>query len=279
MHRIKRLVRAVIRGFFALLGGVVGKRRFLRLVRVVGSEIDTTLVNEGIRFEAGDAIPYHRAVTLLTKEPETIAWIDDVFEDGDTFYDVGANVGVFSLYAALRKNATVISFEPSADNFSVLNRNIHLNNLSDRITALNLAMHNVNMLSRLDVSEMRPGKAGHTFDATAPGDGSDVPEFKQGVLGLRLDHFVREFQQPFPSHVKIDVDGNDLLVLEGMEGILADERLRSIAIEINPEAHEADRGVADKLIGHGFERLIDDRYRNETYIARGIAHNYFFVRR
>src|SRR6516225_6500482 len=45
-----------------------------------------------------------RARTLLAKEPETIEWIDS-FRAGDVFWDVGANVGLYSLYAAVVRSA------------------------------------------------------------------------------------------------------------------------------------------------------------------------------
>ena len=43
---------------------------------------------------------HHRADTYATKEPETIEWLRDNLRDGDVFYDVGANIGLYSLYAA-----------------------------------------------------------------------------------------------------------------------------------------------------------------------------------
>src|SRR5215467_14181444 len=56
-----------------------------------------------------------RAQTLLAKEPETIEWIDS-FADGDTFWDIGANIGIYSVYAAVSRRVRVLAFEPSAAN-------------------------------------------------------------------------------------------------------------------------------------------------------------------
>ena len=53
-----------------------------------------------------------RATTMFTKEPETIAWLNDL-PQSSTFWDIGANVGIFSIYAAKTKLATVIAVEPS----------------------------------------------------------------------------------------------------------------------------------------------------------------------
>ena len=51
-----------------------------------------------------------RAATMLTKQPATIEWIDR-FQPGSVFWDIGANVGVYTLYAALRGDTRVVAFE------------------------------------------------------------------------------------------------------------------------------------------------------------------------
>jgi len=60
------------------------------------------------------------------KEPETLAWINE-FSPEDVFWDIGANIGCYSLYAGL-KNAAVCSFEPSPVNFYLLAANLRVNN-------------------------------------------------------------------------------------------------------------------------------------------------------
>ncbi|HOX00078.1 MAG TPA: FkbM family methyltransferase, partial [Deltaproteobacteria bacterium] len=74
-----------------------------------------------------------RADTFWTKEPETIAWIDS-FGPG-FFWDVGANVGIYSLYAAVRHPDTVkvYAFEPYPDNFVALKGNIAANGLGGAV--------------------------------------------------------------------------------------------------------------------------------------------------
>jgi len=61
--------------------------------------VDTPL--GALKMHCPGELPVFRANTLLTKEPETIAWID-TFEPGETLWDIGANVGVYSLYAGLK---------------------------------------------------------------------------------------------------------------------------------------------------------------------------------
>ena len=79
-----------------------------------------------------------RVDTLFTKEPETLDWIDTFShinsDEEIIFWDIGANIGLYSIYAAQRyKNIKVFSFEPSTSNLRILSRNISINNLQDKV--------------------------------------------------------------------------------------------------------------------------------------------------
>ena len=76
-----------------------------------------------------------RIDTFATKEPETLAWID-TFENETFFWDIGANIGLYSVYAAKRYNCKVCAFEPSIFNLELLGRNISLNGLTDNVTII-----------------------------------------------------------------------------------------------------------------------------------------------
>src|SRR3989338_9770525 len=91
-----------------------------------------------IKLSTNNALTYFRANTFFSKEPDTLAWID-TFNKSDTFYDIGANVGLYSLYAAI-KGISVIAFEPESQNYAEFNKNIFLNNLDSKIQALNVAI-------------------------------------------------------------------------------------------------------------------------------------------
>lgn len=285
---VKALLRSVYRfviwwpkaafgGAMGILNLALGRRRLLSLIHYFGADLKKTLVIDGITFDASHPIPHRRAVTMLTKEPDTIAWVDDFMKAEDVFYDVGANIGVFSLYAAARKKVTVLAFEPLASNYSILNENIHLNDLSGSITALSIAMHDTTTLSALNVSEMRPGKAGHSFETPFGSAETLPPAFRQGMIGMRMDEFIERFEAPFPNHVKIDVDGNEPQVIEGMGEILSDVRLKSIAVELDSDRPD-HMALIDKITGFGFEPLEDERYVNQVYKALRPVYNHFFIR-
>ena len=73
--------------------------------------------------------------TFFTKEPETLKWIDS-FNDNKKiiFWDIGANIGLYSIYAALKhSDIEIISFEPSTSNLRILSRNISINKLEEKM--------------------------------------------------------------------------------------------------------------------------------------------------
>ena len=73
------------------------------------------------------AVPNHlnqyRVDTFSIKEPETLNWIDSLPEESE-LWDVGANIGLYSIYAAKKKKCNVFSFEPSVFNLELLAKNI-----------------------------------------------------------------------------------------------------------------------------------------------------------
>ena len=66
----------------------------------------------------------YRIDSLLSKEPDTIQWIEN-FRKDEIFFDIGANIGLYSCYAA-KKGIKTFSFEPSVFNLEILVKNINV---------------------------------------------------------------------------------------------------------------------------------------------------------
>lgn len=206
------------------------------LEQAVEETISVTDVPGGqILFFAPAPMLLWRAKSLLSKETDTIQWIDGFANDG-VFWDIGANVGVYSLYAAVRKRVRVLSFEPSAANFHALSKNIQLNQLCDRVTAYCVALSGQTQLGVLNMSSPSMGAAvsqfGQSGEMSRYWEGYSQAAF-QGMIGFTIDDFVRQFDPPFPNHIKIDVDGLELPILIGASATLRDPRLRSLIVELS----------------------------------------------
>ena len=107
------------------------------------------ILDQNISFFVPNCVTKWRVDTFFSKEPETLEWINN-FENGRgnkkiTFWDIGGNVGLYSIYAALKyKNIDVITFEPSTNNLQTLSRNISINKLNKKIKIFQLPLTNKN---------------------------------------------------------------------------------------------------------------------------------------
>jgi FkbM family methyltransferase len=185
----------------------------------------------------------------VAKEPYTVAWLERSLQDGDVFYDIGANIGAYSLIAAAAspESVRVIAFEPGYDNYSALCANIVLNELGNRIVALPVLLGSSTALTPFRYRRLGVGVAQHD----SLGEASWEPVYEQPMLAYRLDDLVRQFKLPPPTHVKVDVDGAEVAVLQGAEQTLASPALRELLVEVQP----GDQRVEPMLARWGFEAL------------------------
>jgi FkbM family methyltransferase len=196
-----------------------------------------------LRFACPNRLTRWRVDTLATKEPATLAWIRG-FAPGAVMWDVGANIGLYSLYAARARGCRVIAFEPQPANFALLAKNILINRLEQTVSALPIALGSGTRLDVLHMPDTVPGAAFAVF-------GREAERASVGLacLGFSIDRFIADFAPPFPAHIKIDVDGLEEEIVRGAERTLADPRLISVSIELD------DRRPQPCAISEGFDRL------------------------
>jgi len=189
---------------------------------------------------------FHR-LKSCEKEPWTVRWVEDYLGPDEVLYDVGANVGAYTLLAAVAvPSARVVSFEPSPANFAALCANVELNAVTDRVTPIALALGDQPRSAPMDSAATVPG-ASPRIDS----DGADAG----GALVDRLDDVIERFGLPPPDHVKLDVDGGELEVLAGAERMLGAGRVKSLMVELD---RERERRVVDRLKALGLE--LSERY-------------------
>jgi hypothetical protein len=200
----------------------------------------------GIKFVVDNEIERYRAETLLTKEPGTIQWLDRLGA-GDVLYDVGANIGCYTLYAA-KRGATVYAFEPHVGNAWKLMQNVAANGLGGKIEVYNIGLGQrrgeYQSFNYFSVSSGSSGsQMGHTF-------GEDgrlfVPVCAEMKWTAQLDTFLA-FR---PTALKIDVDGNEYKILQGAENLLRfGSALKTVQVEIHPGEEQR---IQSFMANHGF---------------------------
>jgi len=189
-------------------------------------------------------------VHACAKEPWTVRWLEERVGRGDVLYDIGANVGAFSLIAATARSASVVAFEPGYATFARLCENIQLNGCSETIVPVPLPLSDAAGLTAFTYRSLEPGQSRHVL-----GDALDGTPYKQPMCAITLDDAVAHFRLPLPNHLKIDVDGAERRVLAGAAAVLRGAQLRTILIESEAAAWDA---LALELGGAGF--VLDVRH-------------------
>lgn len=204
-----------------------------------------------IRFNTPNEATLWRVKTLHQKEPDTIRWIA-AMKPGSVLLDVGANVGMYSVLAAAARQMKVFAFEPESQNYGLLNANIAVNGLSDRVLAYPIALSDKMALDRLFLSQFDAGGSCHSIGEQV---GFDLKPrsaaFVQGSFSATIDQLVDAGSMPVPDYIKIDVDGFEHKVLDGASKTLADPTVKEVLVELNTHLEE-HRAAIKKLEALGF---------------------------
>lgn len=232
----------------------------------------TITVRQGFRLRLDLLDPAQRQLYFFGEydERHEIRLLQLLLWPGDCFWDVGANIGVYTLTAAglVGPTGRVVAFEPAAHAWQALNDNVALNpGRAIRLVPLALSDHS--------------GQATlHRRAAYADGGASLIP--RQGyhqetetVATLPLDDFLAQSGEPSPSFLKIDVEGHEASVLAGAHRLLAGPRPPIILIEMNDPA-----GISEQLQQAGYQGayLHRRRWQCTDTPSRALSRNMLWFR-
>jgi len=191
----------------------------------------------------------NRIDRILSKEPETIKWIDS-FEKDSVFFDVGANIGIYTIYSAVLRDNTVYAFEPHSASYKNLLDSININNL-DKCSAFCVALSDRINLSTINVKNMHEGVAENKV--------GERGDYYHGCTEIHLDYLVGKGIIPKPDYIKIDVDGFEDKVLNGAVATL--QQCKGCLVEIN----DKHIGMVQKLNDIGMVLVSKHRRNSEEF--------------
>ena len=243
-----------------------------------------SILGKKVNFFIPNQLTDWRIETFFTKEPETLEWIDN-FEKKDKiiFWDIGANIGLYSIYSVLRnENVSTISFEPSTSNLRVLSRNISINNLENKIKILSAPLSNKeNQFLTMNEGDFVEGGALNTFGENYDFAGKLFDsKMKYKILGTTIKNLLDNNILEIPNYIKIDVDGIEHLILEGAGKYLKDKRIKSLSIEINEDFKEQYNKVIEIMDQNEF-KLLHKKHNDEMFNESekfSKVFNYVFIR-
>lgn len=206
-----------------------------------------------VKFYITNEMTAARAFLFGKKEKEVYDFIDKYLKEKHIFFDVGANVGVFSIYAGLYKNSKCFAFEPEYSNLFLLKKNIILNKLEDKISIFPCSISNKNDFSTLHLSSKEDGSALHSTskENIIFTDENSRVVMKIGTVNSSIDHFVN-LTRIYPDMLKIDTDGAEFMILKGAKKTL--QTLKYLAIEM-PALSKQKENCLDLLKKSKFKLL------------------------
>ena len=199
-----------------------------------------------IWFRTGHGRLFWRATESPSLDLDTNRWIT-TFNSNDVFYDVGANIGLYSIMAAKFLCTTVYAVEIDLMNTRMLYENIYMNSCQEKITVLPFGLDSSSHQEKLFLKTMSYGDALHNLRQPSymvinpSGIEICVPVF-------RLDDVIEILGLPSPTKLKIDVDGVDFDVLKGSANAL--KTVTSLVIEYMPSSDTRDE-IHNFLSEHG----------------------------
>lgn len=230
---MKKMIKNLIADFIIRLSkNSVGRYVYTQIVDNAMSRISTVNHNSHrMTFATPNWLAQYRIDTFATKEPETLEWIDSI-PRGSTLWDVGANVGLYAIYAAKARDCKVYAFEPSVFNVELLARNIFLNDLQNQITIVPVALNDSLGVELFKMTNTNWGGALSSFGQNFDQNGGPLKEvFEYQIIGLSMTEATTLLRIPQPDFVKMDVDGIEHYILRGGGNVLS--KVKGILVEIN----------------------------------------------
>jgi FkbM family methyltransferase len=247
------------------------------------SYIQKQIKNKHIKFYAPNNLISWRVRTIFDKEPDTIEWIEKFNKKDDNnfiFWDIGANIGLYSLYCSCvhGKKSKIYAFEPSTSNLRVLSRNIYINNLQENIFINQLPLSNKpNIFLPMKENDFQEGVSLNTFGENFNFEGDEyIAKNEYSILGTSIDYMVEKNIMDVPDYIKIDVDGIEHLILEGGKQTLKNLKIKSILIEVNDNFLEQKNRVS-KLMSECGVQLIKKSTEKNIPVTKEFSNTFNYI--
>lgn len=191
-------------------------------------------------------------------EKEELYFLQHYLRQGDTFLDIGSNVGLFSLIASPQVGASgrVVAFEPSSITHHRLKENITLNDFH------NIETHQMALSNENATAELQIASGGYdAWNSLAKPSAGKVLE-TETVQTITLDAFINDLSDSAKiSLLKIDVEGWEIPMVEGGKNFLSSDEAPTLMVEFT-EQNAQNAGFSCKQL---YELLVSYGYELFTY--------------
>ena len=224
----------------------------------------------------------YQAVKFLKQKEKTL--IKDLLTEikpNDNFWDVGANIGIFSLLASKKiTNGEILAIEPYQPNIKSLKKNKQKNKTKTNIKIIKKALSNTN--TQTNFQTPKKPQQGYQLGGITPNKNTNKNTTNNNknqkttkVQTIKADTLTQKNHKP-PTIIKIDVEGATPLVIQGMKNILKNQKPRIIHTEIHkpaniPRPSTNDFGykkqqITKKLKNYGYKNTTIKKRKRETIL-------------
>jgi FkbM family methyltransferase len=224
------------KGLFRFLKWQFKSRLFNKSHRYSFTEKTSLLISRGMTGATGN-------IYCGLLEYEDMAFLLHFLRPEDYFFDIGANVGVYTILASGEIGASSVCIEPVPSTFNHLSQNIKLNELNGRVNALNMGLGDTKGMLRFTSTY-------DTVNHVATAQDKNFIEVKVETLDALTEQFI------VPALIKIDVEGYETPVLQGAQKTLESRELKAIIIELNGSGKRYgydEYQIHQLLLSHGFK--------------------------
>ena len=203
------------------------------------------LSNEFIEYEGSKLYLDKKDDHFFSTNPEQIIpemqVLKKLIKQNDILIDVGANIGFYTLNfeKLIGENGKIFAFEPEPDNFKLLEKNIIENKLNNHVKVFHKAVSNKKGISNLLI--------GPTSGTNSLVESFNTNDKIVEVDTIVLDEFFSDFEHEI-NFVKIDTEGHDAKVLQGMQKIIQKNQNIKIMTEFVPEFLERSDSNSENYI-------------------------------
>ena len=221
--------------------------------------------NKNLSFFVPNNLIKWRIKTFFDKEPETIEWINNFKKKNLIFWDIGSNIGQYSIYCAIKHpKSKIVSFEPSAGNLRILSRNISNNKLTNKIKIFSTPLtKNKSNFFVFEENSFLEGSAHNNFKEIEKKNFNTNDKIKYKIYGTNINYLIKERILEIPNYIKIDVDGIEFLILKGADKYLSHSNIKEILIELNEKNLKELNEIKKILKKNNFTFF--KKQRNEIY--------------
>ena len=269
---LKILIKSFLKFFVYSLSKIRLGRYILDKLHINITEKKKVIFYKDLKLEfyVPNRLSYYRVNTFSTKEPETLNWIDG-FGEKTVFWDIVANIGLYSFYAAKKKQCKIYAFEPSIFNLEWLGRNIQLNDLVEKIVVISVPLTETISENMLNFSSTEWSGALTTFGQNYPHDGKKLKKkFGFSTIGISIDDAKNLMKIPQPDYIKVDVDGIEHLILKGGREVLSNTK--ELLVEVNEKFEKHNKDCFETLRDLGF--ILKEKKHSDLFEKTDFAHSY-----